>query len=230
MKYMELEKFYTYAFLELPKSTLNLPQGMENQLILVNGTEISAIIEPCIDLESDKNHDEKIIQMALTHDRVICQLHAQITVLPLRFGTYFSSITNVLNHLTSHKKEYQDKLRKISGKTEYTLKMKPHAIEELVPIIGGGRDYFLAKKQQYQSQNNFMLAQAAEKENLIDLITKVDQFPVFIQEQEQEEVRIYILVSNQDQFPLLEKFLYWQNLCPRWDLILGDNLPPYHFI
>jgi len=206
---MELENLYTYAFLEIPSSPLILPQGAANQVVLINGNELAAIVEPGILLESFQNNDEKIIKMALAHDRVICELFKQITVLPLRFGTYFTSVNNLLNHLKSHKQEYQEKLEKINGKNEFTLKLIPRIIEE-VPSEGGGKDYFLA---QY----------------LIDLITKVNQLPVVIQEQE-EEVRIYLLVSGQDKNLLLEQFLNWQKACPRWDLILGDSLPPYHFI
>ncbi|MFM6183734.1 MAG: gas vesicle protein, partial [Dolichospermum sp.] len=71
---MELENFYTYAFLEIPKFPLILPQGATNQVILINGSGISAIVEPGISLESFQNDDEKVIQMALSHDRVICEL------------------------------------------------------------------------------------------------------------------------------------------------------------
>lgn len=225
---MELENLYTYAFLEIPSSPLILPQGAANQVVLINGNELAAIVEPGILLESFQNNDEKIIKMALAHDRVICELFQQITVLPLRFGTYFTSVNNLLNHLESHKQEYQEKLEKINGKNEFTLKLIPRIIEE-VPSEGGGKDYFLAKKQRYQNQNDFLIAQAKEKQYLIDLITKVNQLPVVIQEQE-EEVRIYLLVSGQDKNLLLEQFLNWQKACPRWDLILGDSLPPYHFI
>jgi hypothetical protein len=197
--------------------------------VLINGNELAAIVEPGILLESFQNNDEKIIKMALAHDRVICELFKQITVLPLRFGTYFTSVNNLLNHLESHKQEYQEKLEKINGKNEFTLKLIPRMIEEIVPSEGGGKDYFLAKKQRYQNQNNFSIAQAAEKQNLIDLITKVNQLPVVVQEQE-EQIQIYLLVSCQDKTLLLEQFLTWQKACPRWDLLLGDCLPPYHFI
>ncbi|MFM5889496.1 MAG: GvpL/GvpF family gas vesicle protein [Dolichospermum sp.] len=226
---MELENFYTYAFLEIPKFPLILPQGATNQVILINGSGISAIVEPGISLESFQNDDEKVIQMALSHDRVICELFQQITVLPLRFGTCFASTNNLLSYLESHRQEFESKLEKINGKIEFTLKLKPQTLEEPEPLERGGRDYFLAKKQRYQDQNNFRIAQAAEKQNLINLISKVNQLPFVIQEKE-EEVNIYLLVKSQDKSLLLEQFLNWQKTCPRWDLLLVDPLPPYHFI
>ena len=102
-------------------------------------------------------------------------------------------------------------------------------MEEPAALERAGRDYFLAKKQRYQDQNNFSIAQATEKQNLIDSITKVNQLPLVIQEKE-EEVNIYLLVKSQDKTLLLEQFLNWQKACPSWDLLLGDCLPPYHFI
>ncbi|MFN5992251.1 MAG: GvpL/GvpF family gas vesicle protein, partial [Dolichospermum sp.] len=187
------------------------------------------IVEPGISLESFQNNDEKIIQMALSHDRVICELFQQVTVLPLRFGTCFASRNNLLNYLELHRQEYQDKLEKINGRIEFTLKLIPQTMEEPAPLERGGRDYFLAKKQRYQDQNNFRSAQAAEKQNLIDSISKVNQLPFVIQEKE-EEVNIYLLVKSEDKTLLLEQFLNWQKACPRWDLLLGEPLPPYHFI
>ncbi|WP_413173336.1 GvpL/GvpF family gas vesicle protein [Anabaena azotica] len=228
---MELENLYTYAFLESPSLPLILPQGANSQVVLINGTRLSAIVEPGIYLESFQNNDEKIIQMALCHDRVICELFEQLTVLPVRFGTYFNSQTNLLTYLESHNEEHQSKLEKINGKIEFALKLIPRSLEEtaLLEGDGGGRNYFLAKKQQYQNQKNFSIAQSTEKHNLIDLITKINQLPVVIQEQK-EEVRIYLLVSFKEKILLLEQFLTWQKACPRWDLFLGDCLPPYHFI
>lgn len=56
---MELENFYTYAFLEIPRFTLILPQGAASQVMLVNGTGLAAIVEPGISLESFQNNDQK---------------------------------------------------------------------------------------------------------------------------------------------------------------------------
>ncbi|MBD2663687.1 hypothetical protein B6N60_01435 [Richelia sinica FACHB-800] len=226
---MDLNNFYTYAFLETPSFPLTLPQGLASQVMLIHGDELSAIVEPGILFESLRNNDEKIIQMAVSHDRVIRELYQQTTVLPLRFGTYFVSTEKLSIHLKSHYQEYRDKIKQIDGKTEFALKLIPRQPEELAPVEARGRNYFLAKKQQYQSYQNFSLDQAKEKANLIDLIKNINQLPVFIQDQE-AEVKIYLLINSQDKIWLLEKFLSWQQSCPHWDLFLEDCLPPYHFI
>lgn len=227
---MELENLYTYAFLEIPSFPLILPQGTTSQVVLINGTKkLAAIVESGISLESFQNNDEKIIQMALSHDRVIREIFQQTTVLPLRFGTYFASKNNLLTHLKSHGEEYESKLEKINHKMEVILKLIPRKMKEPLPLEGGGKSYFLAKKQRYEDQNNFSISQATEKQNIIDFIAKSNQFPFVIKEKD-EEVRIYFLVNYQYKNSLLEQFLDWQNVCQYWDLSLEDFLPPYHFI
>lgn len=227
---MRSPNFYTYAFLKTPDFTLSFPQGHMKPVELINGAYISAIVEPEISLESYQNNDEQVIKMALTHDRVICDIFRQTTILPLRFGTNFSSQASLLNYLDTHSQEYLEKLEIIQDKHEYTLKLIPQVLAEPEKLsVAGGRDYFLAKKQQYEHQKNFSIAQTEEKSHLINLITEIYQSSVVIQQQA-EEVRAYLLVNRDDKALLLDRILSWQQYCPHWNLILGESLPPYHFI
>ena len=226
---MELENLYSYAFLQTPSFPLILPQGVASQVVLIKGTNLAAIVEPGISLESFQDNDEKIIEMALCHDRVICELFQQITVLPVQFGICFNSQKNLLIHLESNTEKYRQQLQTIHGKTEFTLKLIPVILEEVAPVRARGKDYFLAKKQQYQHQRDFSIAQAQEKQDLIDLITTSNNYPVVVKEKDQE-VTIHILVNIEDKNLFLEQVFSWQKACPRWNLSLGDALPPYHFI
>ncbi len=229
---MKPANIYTYAFLNTPTSDvyLNLPKGNVAQVHLINGTSISAIVEPEISSNSFQNDDEQTIQMVLAHDRVIRELFQQTTVLPLRFGTYFNSAANLLNHIESHTQEYQDKLDSIQGKEEYTLKLIPQSFKEAPkPSGGSGRNYFLAKKENYENQKKFNNAQSEEKYSLLNSITQIYQSSMIV-EQHPEEVRLYILVNRDEKVLLSEQFLTWQKACPRWNLILGEPLPPYHLM
>jgi len=227
---MRSQNFYTYAFFNTPDFPVNLPSGNLGELLLINGKNISAVVEPGISVEASQNDDEQVIKMVLAHDRVICELSRQMTVLPLRFGTYFISEDTLLNHIESHAQEYQDKLNNIQGKNEYTLKVIPHKVEELAqPSGANGRDYFLAKKQYYEQQKSFFAAQNQEKCHLINLITETYQSSAIVQDHA-EEVRFHLLVDHYDKALLLEQVLALQEKCPHWNLILGEPLPPYHFI
>jgi hypothetical protein len=183
-----------------------------------------------VSLESLQNDDERLIQAVLSHDRVICELFRQTTILPLRFGTSFVSKESLLTHLESHAEEYLQKLRQLNGKAEYILKFIPRTLDE--PVItpeAGGRQYFLAKKQRYQTQQDFQSDQTAEWDQAVNLITQIYKSAIVVQPQG-EEARIYLLVSRQDEPLLAEQFLAWQKMCFRWELQLGEALPPYDFI
>ena len=227
---MELSNFYTYAFLETPAAVLELPVGIGASVLLISHAGVSALVEPEVSLESLQNDDERLIQAVLSHDRVICELFRQTTILPLRFGTSFVSKESLLTHLEFHAEEYLEKLRQLNGKAEYILKFIPRTLDE--PVItpeAGGRQYFLAKKQRYQTQQDFQIAQTAQWDRAVHLITQIYKSAIVVQPQA-EEARIYLLVSRQDEPLLAEQFLAWQKACSRWELQLGEALPPYHFI
>ncbi|WP_096608361.1 GvpL/GvpF family gas vesicle protein [Calothrix sp. NIES-2100] len=227
---MESLNLYTYAFCQTLNIPLNLPKGHAGQLFLINSSGISAVVEQGLSLESVQNNDEQVIKMVLDHDRIIRELFQQTTVLPLRFGTSFASSDTLLNHIQFHAEEYRKTLDKIQGKTEYNLKLVPRTVKEPVrSTVGGGRDYFLAKKQYFEYQKTFMISQTDEKSSLINLITEIYQSSVIVQNKG-EEIKIYILVSDQDKPLFLEQFLSWQEACPSWDFFLGEGLPPYHFV
>lgn len=227
---MRSPNFYTYAFLNSPDAPLDLPSGNTGQLRLINGNHLSAVVEMGIALEEHHNNDERIIKMVLAHDRVICELFRQITVLPLRFGTYFNSEETLLEHIQNHAQEYQEKLNIIQDKDEYTLKLIPHKFTESTSASGtNGRDYFLAKKKHYEQQKSFLNAQNEEKYYLINAMTALYQSSAIAQEHA-EEVRLHLLIDRHDQNLLLERVSTLQEKCPHWNLILGEPLPPYHFV
>lgn len=228
---MELSNLYTYAFVDTPVADIELPMGISDRILLIDKAGVSAVVETGVSLESIQNDDEKLIQAVLSHDRVICEIFRQTTVLPLRFGTSFASKESLLTHLESHAEEYVKKLRQLDGKSEYILKFIPGTLEEpTIPNETGGRQYFLAKKQRYKTQQEFYTAQTAEWENAVAQITEIYNKSALVVQPENEAARIYLLVSRTDETLLAEQFITWQQNCPRWELQLGEALPPYHFI
>jgi hypothetical protein len=153
---VELSNFYTYAFLETPATVLELPVGIGVSVLLISHAGVSALVEPEVSLESLQNDDERLIQAVLSHDRVICELFRQTTILPLRFGTSFVSKESLLTYLEFHAEEYLEKLRQLNGKAEYILKFIPRTLDE--PVItpeAGGRQYFLAKNNVIKHSKTF---------------------------------------------------------------------------
>lgn len=227
---MELYNVYTYAFLNTPAATLELPIGICSRVLLISNAGVSALVEPEVSLELLQNDNERLIQAVLSHDHVMGELFRQTTVLPLRFGTSFASKESLLTYLESHTEEYLEKIRQLNGKAEYILKFISRTLDE--PVItpsSAGRQYFLAKKQRYQTQQDFQNAQTAQWDRAVYMITQIYKSAIVVQPQG-EEARIYLLASRQDEPLLAEQFLAWQLACDRWELQLGLALPPYHFI
>ncbi len=122
---MEVPNFYIYGFLSTPATVLELPIGIKDRVLAIAHAGVSALVEPQVSLESLQNDDERLIQAVLSHDRVICEVFRQTTILPLRFGTCFVSKESLVTHLESHAEEYLEKLRQLNGKAEYILKFIP---------------------------------------------------------------------------------------------------------
>jgi hypothetical protein len=221
---------YTYAFLPRSEAPPELPEGILGSLALVNGAYLSAVVELELRAEQLQSSDEQLMQAVLAHDRVIRELFRQTVVLPLRFGTYFVSREGLLEHLEARSSEYLQKLANLQGKAEYVLKLTP--VERSQPSIEAdlkGKDYFLAKKQRYQSQAEQQQQQQNELEQLMRAIA--EHYPGSVRSEPKDGVeRVYLLASFLSTFTPHHKLPNWQSQCPHWQLNLGEALPPYHFV
>ena len=223
---------YAYVFIKSqPPLDIQLPPGIIGALDLVCGQEIIAVVEPDLSPESIATDDDgELIQAVIKHDSIICQLFQQTPVLPLRFGSFWQSKADLNHHLIANEAEYLQKLNYLAPFAEYTLKCTP--IEEPNPDISPdarGKNYLLAKKQRYQIQQQFQAAQTAEWENIQQLIEQ--DYPHIIPGEIQNNLqRLYFLVPRSETALLQERYHHWQQASPRWQINLGEPLPPYHFV
>jgi Gas vesicle synthesis protein GvpL/GvpF len=221
---------YTYAFFKTSATSLNVLPGIEGEVQVVNRGELSALVEPDLDLNAVQKDDNQLVQAVLTHDRMICELFWQTTILPLRFGTFFVSLESLLEHLDSHQLSYLAKLSQLEGKAEYRLKITPlELLEEPLPSDLKGKQYFLAKKQQYETQQALQNQQNAELQNLMAAIAQF--YPDrSLTEAKAGVEKLYLLADRQQEATLYDRLQDWQNQCSQWELMLGEALPPYHFV
>jgi Gas vesicle synthesis protein GvpL/GvpF len=221
---------YTYAFFNNPELPLNLLPGIAGEVQIVSRAGLSALVEPDLDLEAIQRGDNQLVQAVLTHDRMICELFWQITILPLRFGTFFVSLDSLLDHLESQQKIYTEKLSQLEGKAEYRLQITPLELPEisLSPDLKG-KQYFLAKKQHYEDQQ---AAQAQQQMQLQTVLAAIAQaYPDrSLTEAKSGVEKLYLLVDRRQEPALYEQLQVWQNQSPQWELMLGEALPPYHFV
>ncbi|XGV95321.1 MAG: GvpL/GvpF family gas vesicle protein [Leptolyngbya sp. BL-A-14] len=221
---------YTYAFCKTPLTPLKLPHGMVGDIQTVEAGQLMALIEPAILLDSLQQDDALLVQAVLAHDRVIRNLFLQTTILPLRFGTSFSSLDGLQAHLNAQQQTYLSKLAQLEGKAEYTLKLMPLDL----PATGiapetTGKDYFLAKKRQYQTQQLHRQQQQAALERIRQVIAQVASSYCF--SGDQADSKTAFLLLERDREPQLRQVVHTlQKQHPEWQITLEDALPPYHFV
>lgn len=222
---------YTYAFFRTSDTPIQLHDGIISEVQIIRTPELSALVEPEFDVEAIQHDDNQLVQAVLTHDRVICDLFWQTTILPLRFGTQFISEEKLLHHLIANQDQYLAKLDQLEGKAEYRLQLAP--IEPSEPEDRDrdlkGRAYFLAKKQRYQDQQDQQTQQQQELETVLSAIAQ--DYPDYIRREPSQGIeKLYLLVDRQLEMALYQQLYDWQAQCPSWELDLGEALPPYHFV
>lgn len=223
---------YVYAFCKNHARELKLPSGIEGNLQIIPTKNLAAVAEPELATIQEIEKDERrLMQAVLTHDRILCELFSKITILPLRFGTIFTSREDLLTHLTQRQSEYLEKLQQLEGKAEYPLKVIPlEAPVASVDPEARGKSYLLAKKKRYQVVQEFHAQQNREWESLQQAIGQTYAHGIIIGEPQGNTQRLYLLISP-DRAPLLwENVQTWQQNYPTWQLQLGNPIPPYHFV
>ncbi|MBD2259618.1 GvpL/GvpF family gas vesicle protein [Pseudanabaena sp. FACHB-2040] len=220
---------YVYAVCRLPAAGLTLPLGIERETILVTVEEMAAIAEPGLDLAALQADDQRLLTAVLTHDRVICDLFNQTTLLPLRFGIQLAP-DSLEKHLQDNLETYRRRLTTLVDKAEYQVKLTPAEIA-LPPLPEGltGRDYFLAKKNRLQEQ---AVEQQRQQDELNRLVADIQAAYPKIRTGESDEgiPRLYLLLGKDQAQPLLQAAESWQRQSPHWQIALSEALPPYHFV
>jgi len=225
---------YVYAFLKTPRVPLNLPQGIENPVDLVKTDALCALVEPNLGAENlPQTDDEELMRAVLAHDRVLCEVFEQTTLLPLRFGTCFHDKARLLEHMASNGDRYSRQLEQLWGRAEYLLRGAPREFTPQEPLTEleptKGRAYFLEKKRRHQRQLDYQRQQTREWQQFLDAIGCT--YPNWVQVQPQAGTeRIYILLQRESESTLLEWLHQQQQNIATWDLNLSRALPPYHFL
>lgn len=224
---------YTYTFVLQSAESIVLPAGISGELMLLHELGVGAVVEPGLDLAMLEQSDERLMRAVLHHDQVIREVFEQVPVLPLRFGTQFVSQEKLLEHLHVNAAGYQATLTRLVGQAEYTLKLSPRSPEPSAPspltTAGTGRDYFLAKKQQFQQQLDRQQQQQAELEAIKGAIAQ--SYPALQIDAPRDGVeRLHLLVSREAEPALQAQLEEWRSRCPSWQMVLSEALPPYHFV
>jgi hypothetical protein len=228
---MALEDFvYVYGVCRRPSTEITLPLGLEQETQVVNVDDIAAIVEYGIDLEALQTEDQRLLNAVLCHDRVICDLFHQVTILPIRFGTQLTSTEKLKEYIGSEYQTFQQKLQALDQKCEYQIKLTPEAITPPSAPEGlKGREYFLAKKQRLHDQTAAYEHQQMELSGLFERVQQT--FPDAIEATNEDgTAKVYILLNQGEAPALKQQAEKWQSDTSYWNLSLSEALPPYHFV
>lgn len=198
---------YVYAFLERPVPA-TLPTGWQGcPIAFIEVGALAAAVDSSIPWQTVQYDDEQLLQAALVHDRVICDLYRQQPVLPLQFGTVFISLNGLEMHLERHSERYGERIRKLEGMGEYTLKLLPQFDQ-------------LQLDADHLADLEFERIQAQFKDHYSHLVYGEPQRGI---------ERVHLLIPVGEEAELRRQVDDWQRHYNCWQLDLQGPLPPYHF-
>ncbi|WP_019500963.1 GvpL/GvpF family gas vesicle protein [Pseudanabaena sp. PCC 6802] len=233
---------YTFAFFTEPVPPVN-PPGINGNVRYLHVDNLVAAIEPDLDVQGLKEVAEEVLLKAvLSHDRVICELFQDRTLLPLRFGTAFVSEVALRDYLHSHNRELSDRLQKLQNYAEYPIKAKflsrssqqDSEQTDTKPELKG-KEYLLAKRDFYIQQQETRSLQQQEYTDLVNLLNSISlemkhpAAPRISEQQNRDELRAFMLLKS-DQVDLLQTAINeWLRDRVSWQVAIAAPLPPYHF-
>lgn len=227
---------YTFAILLAPAPD-TLPLGITGKPIqyLVCDRLIAAIA-PDVDIEALKLLPEaSLMQAIVRHDRLICDLFNDRTLLPLRFGTAFVSIDALEAYLQIESEKLLASLQRLDGYAEFLITGSAIAPKAEAATNLKGKDYLLAKRSQYLQQEQWRSQLQQEISSYQQAIADhlhPDYQPKFqqVETQGSEDMRVYALLPRSQVDQLQTTLQSWQAQHFHWYIAWSQPLPPYHFL
>ena len=232
---------YTYAILLAPAPS-DLPLGITGKPIeYLQGDRLIAVIESDIDVEA-LNHlpEQALMQAIVQHDRLICELFAERSLLPLRFGTAFVSIDALETYLQEEQEKLLASLSRLNGYAEFLITGAAIAPKAEVETNLKGKNYLLAKRSQYLQQEQWRLQLQTEvldyRQWLINSLNSEADSKTYkpefqqVETQGSEDVRVYGLLPRSQVEMLQQVTRSWQEQNSHWQILWSPALPPYHFL
>jgi hypothetical protein len=226
---------YTFAIFLAPMPA-DRPLGITGKPIEYwQSDRLIAAIEPDIDIEALKLLPEQaLMQVIVQHDRLICELFNQCTVLPLRFGTAFVSVSALETYLQTEGERLLARLERLDGYAEFLITGSAIAPKTDTGTQLKGRDYLLAKRSQYLQQEQWRSQLQQEVLEYRQVITDSLELyqPEFehVETQGSEDVRVYALLPRSQVESLQDGLRSWQEQHSHWQISWSGALPPYHFL
>jgi len=226
---------YTYGFIARPETNvdLSLPTGIRNPVQIFGSQSLQAIVE--IDAFPDQlpTEDEALLDAVLHHDRVVQWVFQAVPVLPLRFGSQFSTVESLETYLQDHEILYGEQLQQFCDRAEFSLAFVPRSASESpleLSTAEKGRAFFLAKKQRLQDENDRLERQQIQWKQLKQQIQIAYPHSLWSESNEGSLAKVHLLLSFKRHPHLQKQIIQWEESFSEWQLHLSNPLPPYHFV
>ena len=227
---------YTFAILLAPIPNY-IPLGIMGKPIqYLSCDRLVAVIEPDVDIEGLKLlPEQELMQVIIQHDRLVCELFEQRTLLPLRFGMAFVSIAALENYLEIEKEHLLASLERLDGYAEFLVTGTAIAPKIEASSNLKGKDYLLAKRSQYLQQEQWRSQLQREvldyRQAITNYLTPEYQATFEqVETQGSEDVRVYALLPRSQVASLQTTLRSWEAEHPHWQISWSQPLPPYHFL
>ena len=228
---------YTFAILLAPAPD-QVPLGIMGKPIqYLQCDRIIAVVEADVDIEALKLLPEQsLMQVIVQHDRLICELFDQRTLLPLRFGTAFVSVEALETYLKEEGERLFTSLERLDGYAEFLITGSAIAPKAEAAANLKGKDYLLAKRSQYLQQEQW---RSQLQEEVLDyrlMITNSLNPDIYkpefqhVETQGSEDVRVYALLPRSQIEYVQEILRSWEEQHSHWQISWSQALPPYHFL
>jgi hypothetical protein len=230
---------YTFAILlaPVPEAAPLGIMGRPIQYLLCD--RLVAVIEPDVDIEGlQLLPEQELMQSIIHHDRLVCELFEQRSLLPLRFGTAFVSIEALENYLETEKDRLLASLDRLNGYAEFLVTGTAIAPKIETSSNLKGKDYLLAKRSQYLQQEQWQSQLQQEVLAYLQILSANLKFaaPTYhlqhqtVEPQGSEDLRVYLLLPRSHCQSLQIALQSWQEQHSHWQIAWSQPLPPYHFL
>ncbi len=212
---------YVFALVTQPVD-LTLTGIAQGNVVFFGTGPVRAVVQPNLDLETELQAETQTLEAVLAHDRVIQTLFCHTTVLPLRFGTVFTTPQVLLEHLQARQDQYLNRIQTLRDQGEFTLSLSAQTAPTAT-VTGQGRDYFRAKKDQFTQ----VLRDQEQAQQEWDALVQGLHHHFHAQIQARTD-RLFILVPR----PHWEQLAPWlaQQTLNHWQYTLTGPGAPFHFV
>lgn len=159
--------------------------------------------------------------------QIIHDIHAEITIVPFRYGSTFEARQNLLDWLREKQKELSEQLAKLEGLTEMSVRvlLNQNQKTSVVPPNASGREYLLARAHQ--------LAENSAETTAVTMLLRerLNTFARDVQTEKKDNLlSVYFLIPRSEIENFRQAYAELADSNPTPKMILSGAWCPFNFV